>query len=374
MGHSLQGGSIQVEIWNEEKFAASRSEWQDLLLRSGADALFMSWDWQWRWWYHVGRAMKSTLVLFAGYDANRVLRGLAPFHLRKVSHRPGITGYRLESLGSTFRESTEVFTEYVDFIVDAACADTAGAALAHAVRADTRWTDLVIGNTAGDGVAVGLVRQQFQDCYVREVDHLDAHAVQLPADFSEYLKALPGGIRRKVWNQRSKIPGARLNDVGDIGSFLDSLDGFHSRRWGHPHYLGARRDFHLDFASAAAERGDLRMSHLSVDGKVISAMYDIRAGGSERNLQAGFDSTITGFSPGYLHFGFAMERACADRVPVFDFLSGKGRSRQYKQDFLTTARPLTTMHVLRSAALRWVYRGYDRFKSLTSKFSGEQDS
>lgn len=232
----------------------------------------------------------------------------------------------------------------------------------------------MIGNTFRNGSAASLVRQQHRDCYVREVDFLEAHAVEFPRNFGEYLKGLTSGVRRKVWNQRSKIPGAQFCDVGDVRAFLDSLDGFHAQRWGHPHYVGTRRDFHVDFATAAAERGELRMSQLCVDGKILSATYDIRAGGREYNLQAGFDTSTSGFSPGYLHFGFSIERACAEGVRVFDFLAGEGRNRQYKQDFLTTARSLTTFHVLRSAPLRWIYRGHDRLNTLKSKFSRKQSS
>ena len=74
----LQGGSAKIETWTEERFSASRADWQELLVRSDADPLFMSWDWQWRWWKHVGRRMGSELVLIAVLDGNSRLRALAP--------------------------------------------------------------------------------------------------------------------------------------------------------------------------------------------------------------------------------------------------------------------------------------------------------
>jgi hypothetical protein len=364
----LQGGSARTETWTEERFSASRAEWQELLGRSDADPLFMSWDWQWCWWKHVGRKLGSELVLIAVLDGESRLRALAPFHLRRVQHRAGLQAMRLESLGSTFRAPTEVFTEYVDVIVDREFIAPAVAALARHLREDTRWGDLVLGNVFSDGIAARMVREELGDSLVRDVDPLEAHAVQLPPRFDDYLKALPGSVRRKLWNQRSKIPGVVLEYTHEVADSLDWLDGFQRERWGQPHYHGIRREFHLEFASSAAQRGELFMSRLIVDDRTISATYDIRKSGREYNLQAGFDNKVSGYSPGYLHFGYSMERACADGVQVFDFLAGEGRNRQYKQDFLTTARTLTTLQVVRSTSLSLLYRGHDLLRSVGSRF------
>lgn len=367
MNGRLQGGGARVETWTEERFFASRTEWQELLGRSDADPLFMSWDWQWCWWHHVGRRLGSELVLLAVRDDASRLLALAPLHLRRVSHRAGIQGMRLESLGTTFRTSSEVFTEYVDFIVDREYVAPAVAALARHLREDPRWGDLVVGNTFTDGIAARILRDELGDCLMRDVDPLEAHAVQLPERFDDYLKALPGSVRRKLWNQRSKIPNVILEYQHDAGDFLDRLDSFHRERWGRAHYQGVRRDFHLDFASSAASRGELLMSRLIVDGNTISTSYNIRVAGREYNLQAGFDNKISGYSPGYLHFGYSMERACADGVKVFDFLAGEGRNRQYKQDFQTHSRGLTTLQVLRAKHLSLLYRGHDLLRSFSNQ-------
>jgi CelD/BcsL family acetyltransferase involved in cellulose biosynthesis len=90
-------------------------------------------------------------------------------------------------------------------------------------------------------------------------------------------------------------------------------------------------------------------------------MYNVRLGGTEYNIQSGFDATQSkGISPGYLHFGYALENACEQSIATFDFLAGKGLHRDYKRDFCTQPRPLVTLQSIRARALAWIYKEYDK--------------
>ena len=189
---------------------------------------------------------------------------------------------------------------------------------------------------------------------------MEAHVVSFPGSFAEYLKTLPGGVRRKLWNQRSKLIRPEFRAVADPVAVLDRIDAFHVQRWGEAHFTGALRSFHLAFAEKMARSGSLRMSELTTDGHVISMLYNVRIGDTEYNLQAGFDpGRVAGISPGYLHFGYSMEQACAEGVRKYDFLGGEGRHRQYKQDFLTDAQSLVSFHAVRAPHLAWLYRLHD---------------
>jgi CelD/BcsL family acetyltransferase involved in cellulose biosynthesis len=127
------------------------------------------------------------------------------------------------------------------------------------------------------------------------------------------------------------------------------------------HYVGARREFHRQFAAHMAERGALRVSELKHEGATISVVYDVRLGDTEYNLQSGFQHETRGISPGYLHFGYCIERACRDGLTRFDFLAGSGLHRDYKRDFGTVNTRIGTSQVIRSPALSWLYQQYDRY-------------
>lgn len=360
-----------VRYWSEEEFATSQAAWDGLRARSTADPLFMAWDWQWLWWKHHRDVMGGELAIVACY-AGADLVGLAPFYLHTATHRGGLRASRLEAIGSTFRDGRGVFSEYLDIIADRSRVDDVISAIAKHLLADTRWEGLVVGNTPAAGVAARMVRRHFaQGCLIREVDPLEAHVVELPTDFASYLGLVSGSMRRKLWNQRSKLIDPALVVAGpdDACGVFDQIDAFHMRRWNSPQYVGTARAFHFALAPVLLKRGALRLSTLYSAGTPIAVMYNVRLGDTEYNLQSGFDpERSTGLSPGYLHFGYCMEVACHEGVRRFDLLAGEGRFRQYKQDFNTTEVPLITLQVLRARRLRLLYRVYDMVAGGSGRF------
>ena len=352
---------VMVRTWTPEEFAASGSVWADLLSRSDADPLFMSWEWQWLWWQHHASVLNGELLLVAGYDGDSRLVGLAPFYLHRASHR-GVTAGRLESIGSSFRLSNDVFSEYLDLIVDRHYVDSFLPLLGQMLLAEARWSDLVFSNTPVNGLASRLIQEHLGDGrYVREVDPLTSFVRPLPRDFSQYVQSLDGETRRRMWNQRKRLNAPQLHKTDCVDEVLARLDKFHMPRWGRRHYVGVRGEFHRAFAAAMAAKGALHMTELHCDGQPLSAMYNVRLGDTEYNIQSGFDSlALKGLSLGYLHLGYAMELACEEGIAQFDFLAGPGMRRDYKRDFQAVHRPLMTYQAIRAKPLAWLYRGYDR--------------
>ena len=357
-------GSLQLRLWSEQEFASSQAAWQELLARSGADPLFMSWNWQWCWWEHHAAPLGAELRLLAGYAPDGQLVGLAPLQLRRADHRWPLRSTRVEILGCAWRQRTNVFSEYLDLPVDRRFEAPFLRAVAEHLLADPRWNELVLGNTRRDSLAMRMIREHFAGrCYLREADHLVAHAIDLPGSFEEYLRSLRSATRRKVVHQRRRLSKPRLEfaQPSSLSEYFTLLDAFHHRRWGVRHYTGVRGLFHMKLAQVLVEQGSLRMSLLSNDGQPLSVMYNVRIAGREYNVQSGFDDRlISGISPGYLHFGYCIERACEEGVQGFDFLAGPGQRREYKRDFATKPTQMTTVQVIRSRLLAWLYRQYDR--------------
>lgn len=358
------GEIVRIKLWTEGDFANAESSWQSLLARSGADPLFMSWVWQFCWWRHHAKTLKSKLVIFAAYSADGNLVGIAPFHLRRVRHHRFICCMRLELLGSTFRCRGNAFSEYLDFIVDHKYRLSFMGALKQALGKEVRWSDLVIANVSQHSLAAQFAREYLSDkTYVREIDKLTAHITKFPDQFSEYLKALAPAIRRKLWNHRSKLsePKIQFVDRDGIEDFLSKLSKYHVHRWGIDASEKLKSPFYLDIAQHLADRRCLRMSYLVNAGQPISAMFNVRIGDTEYNIQSGFDhNALPHASLGYLHFGFALEDASANGIRNFNFLAGRGRNRDYKQDFLTAEEGLATFQIIKAWPLAWLYRGYDR--------------
>ena len=354
--------SLSVRAWSELEFTAGRVEWLALLARSAANPLFMSWAWQWRWWQLHRAALDAELNLLAAYAPDGRLVGLAPLFRHRARHRLGLRAERLEFLGSTFRGAGHTtFSEYLDFIVERGCETAVLAAFAARLREDRLWSDLVFANTPAAGLAARLAQSEFgAECYLRRQDALTAYVLPLPERFETYLAALKPGIRRKVWNRRTRAdaPTFRWAEPAEIGGLLERIERFQAARWG-ARAAANLRPFHLGFAAAMAEEQALRLSVLCQGGEPISILYNVELDGTEYNLQSGFDPRVAALSPSYLHFGYCIEHAVGRGVRALDFLAGSGRARAYKQDFGTEEVGLLTVQVIRAPGLARLYRLYD---------------
>lgn len=350
---------FSVRLWSADEFAASRVVWDGLRQRSGADPLFMCWDWQWRWWLHHHVSLGAELCL-AGVYRNSELVGLAPFYAYRVTVRGILHPRRWQLLGTAWRDPKPAFSDYLEILVDRAHRAGVLAAVAEWIRTSP-WDELVLCCLRPGGAADELARTQLpRIARVREVDPLTGWRTSLPAHFDEFIRRLRPDVRRRVFNQRHKLRNARIcfAQEAEIPVYLDQLWTYSEDRWGggaSPEF----QSFYCDIARHALGQGQLRLSRLETDDGIVSVMFNQFVENCVYYLQSGFDPAVSrGTSPGYLHFGYAIERACADRAQYFDFLGGSGRSRDYKRDLLTENVPMVTYHAVRGALARGLYTIY----------------
>jgi hypothetical protein len=362
VAHVDAGTSLRVRAWSLEEFAASQSAWDDLLARSQADPLFMSWDWQWRWWSQHARVLQATLRLAAVYAGDRLV-GVAPFYSHSVVARRVLRSQRLELIGIAWRDAHAMFSDYLDIIAATDCRDAIVHALDGWLESQPFWDELVLCCTKPAGIAAQLVGERLRRwTYVRQVDPMKGWCAQLPSTFSDYVQRLSPEVRRKLFNQRRKLVDPRIEYVSkaEIASTMQQLWNLSAQRWGHappPEHVQA---FLREMGMRLESTGELRLSRLATAAGPLSILYNIERGGTMYYLQSAFDPALTqGLSPGYLHFGYAIEAACAEGVRQFDFLAGRGRHRDYKRDLLAEPVPVVSYHVLRRTISRALYAAYE---------------
>ena len=360
------GHGLRVRRWGEGEFAAAQDLWDELLKRSDADPLFMCWAWQWRWWAHHGPALGAELQIAAVYSEDRLV-GLAPFYRHRVVVRRLLRPWRLELIGTAWRNSEAAFSDYLDVIADRSEPERVLEALTEWLETEA-WDELALCCLRRGGAADTLATTYLPRISgVREVDPLTGWRAPLPARFDHYVQRLSPEVRRKTINQRRKLDQPRLEYAheADIDAFLDRLWGFSAARWGgrapRPEFQG----FYRDFARYAAGKGQLRLSRVETDRGSLSVMFNVRSENCLYYLQSGFDLRKSeGISPGYLHFGYALEDACKEGAQYFDFLGGSGQNRDYKRDLLTENVALVTYHVARAPVLRTFYAAYENWLGL----------
>jgi CelD/BcsL family acetyltransferase involved in cellulose biosynthesis len=362
---------FRVRRWTSEEFRAGREAWQSLLAQVDADPLFMSWDWVSAWWRHHQPALRAELCVLGVYSPDGGLVGIAPFFEHRTMHGGMLPARRLELLGNAWRNPAAVFSEYLDVLARRDVRAGVCDALAGWLRDNTAWDELALCNLRERSVAEELAGSLAGCAYVRGVESMTGWCIALPDSFEAFVARLSSNTRRKVVHQREKLVGATFERVAppQRPAALERLDRFVARRFGTPAGEAPRMQtgFHNDLVAGAMASDLVHLTEMHAGGHCVSVMLNLRVGATEYYLQSGFDPAFArGLSPGLLHLGYAIEAACRDGMSRFDFLAGRGLNRDYKQDFAAASAPLRTLHVVRSPALRALFRVVDGLRGRTS--------
>jgi len=343
--------------------------WDELARAAGLDPLFQRRDWLETWWHVHAEpfGLEPATVQAVATDGTRSCIGVLPLTARRVRHRGGLSGCRLELLGQLWRTSGGVMSEYLDGAADPLRESAAADSLVEQCLA-AEWSDIVFSIVREDAfVSREIVpRLQAAGCFVRRCDPMDAWAVDLSAGFETFAAGLKASLRRQVLGARKSLAalGAvslELARPGEEEAFFATLNRLHALRWDAPAFTGRALEFHLGIASQSNAAGEAWLSTLSVGGRQIACQYDLRRGGIQYNVHGGFDASVGhGVSPGYLHFGYAIEAACRDGLTRYDFLGGRGKHSDYKARFGGERTGLVTWQVIRSPVLKALYATYDR--------------
>jgi CelD/BcsL family acetyltransferase involved in cellulose biosynthesis len=276
----------------------------------------------------------------------------------------------VQLIGLSWREPGPLISEYLDVIAPARELEAVREACLRTLLSQVDWTEFVIGLT-GNAVLwrTALARTAPEaEPYVREVDRTVSYQADLNAGFGAYLRDLHQSTRRSLWNLRS-----RLSSYGpvcfeqlraeDIDAGFDDLNRLHRLRWQKPAFAGGRLQFHLELARRLAERGELALSRLRVDGRTVSVLYDIRKRRRQYNIKMAFDPGLSSrLSLGLLHLGYALEAAAEQQIATYDFLAGPGRTSDFKRLLAQAHHPLSCVQLLRGPMLPSLYRWRDRVR------------
>jgi CelD/BcsL family acetyltransferase involved in cellulose biosynthesis len=170
-------------------------------------------------------------------------------------------------------------------------------------------------------------------------------------DWEEYLagrsRQLRSQLGRKLRSLRKKhdVQFRRTRSSEDVAGDLGNLFKLHDARWAERPDASAFSDpavraFHLEFATAALQRGWLRLTTMEVDGAPIAALYGWLIGGRWSYYQAGFDPAWSRQSPGFLLLAETIREAIEDGASEYDMLLGE---EPFKRRFATSSRRVCTV-------------------------------
>jgi CelD/BcsL family acetyltransferase involved in cellulose biosynthesis len=360
---------LTLRRWSTADWLASEADWAQLLARSDADKLFLSWEWLTLWWECFAETLSAVAEILAFYREGDLI-GVAPLYRRRVRRGRILQVRSLQLIGSAWRDDGPAISEYLDILAVSAETGTVRHACARALLGERAWTEWVIAFTA----AARPWREVFaqtgagQGCYAREVDGLASYQADLSGGMPAYLRSLGQSTRRSVWNLRHRLArqggvSLELLSAQEIEGGFSDLNRLHRLRWRQPAFAGRQLEFHTRLARRLASREELLLSRLRVGGRVVSVLYDIRKGARQYNISMGFDPSFDGgVSLGLIHLGYSMEVAAERQVSTYDFLAGTGQHADYKSHLGQARCTVSCVQLLRGRVLPALYRWHDRLR------------
>lgn len=371
---------MRIEIWGETEWFASRDAYEDLLARSDADRLFLSWDWLTLWWQTLPRRGGEVLRVHVAYEGSTLVGALVTVTGPAVRRGFRVTSAQLA--GGRFRESRGAFSEYLDIVAVPSAKAVVRSACIRSVIEEGAASEFVVGVTREPDAwreALRLTVSPLRS-YARVADAMTSYQANLSSGFAAYLVSLSSNARRSLFNLRKKLESKGTVQYLDVPAegcrdCLDQLNELHRLRWNEPAMQGETLQLHRGLIERWAGRGRIRMSQLLLDGRVISVLYDIRVDTIQYNIQMGFDPRVDrSLSIGLLHLGYSMERAAAEGVTTYDFLAGTGRSTDYKRRIASWHCRVATVQFLCDPVLAATYRLYDWISGLSSRRARHEET
>jgi CelD/BcsL family acetyltransferase involved in cellulose biosynthesis len=302
-------------------FEALKPEWNPLLRRSPADALFLTWEFQSTWWACLGKGHELRVLTARGDDGRLV--GIAPLYVERDQTGRGT----LRLLGGL-----EV-ADYLDFII---APDQARECM------DAFFTDLC---NAGDWRALDL-RNVPAASPTREIVPALAASRHLPFtsrveevcpvimlgdSFDAYLESLDKKQRHEIRRKTRKAydeAEIRWHCVDGAQNLDEAVEGFidlHQRsKAGKDEFMtSAMGDFFRALARATYDAGWLELAFIAVNGRQAAAYFNFVYNDATLCYNSGYDPhAYAALSPGIVLLSHLIEHAIRHRRKVFDFLQG----------------------------------------------------
>jgi CelD/BcsL family acetyltransferase involved in cellulose biosynthesis len=314
-------------------------EWRSLAERRGN--AFVTPEWFLAWLRHCGQDWDPHVVVVRTSDGT--LRGLLPL----VSSKRGGRQARFCPVGDRFHPVAEARDE-----------ETVATAAAPAVAPQDRGPrSLLLENVdMGRGWWHALAKASPTALATVERAESALPFVELAGlSWDEYLagrsRQLRSQLGRKLRSLRKQhdLQFRRTLGSEEVAADLGTLFRLHDARWAERPSSSALSDpairaFHLEFATAALERGWLRLCVMEVDGVPIAALHGWLIGGRWSYYQAGFDPAWSRHSPGFLLLAETIREAIEEGASEYDMLLG---NEAFKRRFSTSSRRVHTVLLAR---------------------------
>ena len=335
------------EITNSKDFMKLAPAWNNLLSKSSADTIFLTWEWISNWW-QVYENNKELYVLTLKDNENTLI-GIAPLYIRKNKILKGFPVNEVRFLGT----GEDVSPDYLDFIIEQGReAEALDAFLKH-LELKNQWDVLNLTDMLSTSCNISFLTEAAQNgkFTIRQSDCATCPYIALPSSWEEYVSTLSANTR---YNVKRRIKNIERDftvryfvweDFEMLDDAMERLAHLHNKRWEEKecrHSFSSNEYvlFHKAVAKDFAKQGWLHLSCLELNGEIVGMLYDYRYGDNISYYQAGFDPAFHKYSPGLVLRAYVIRRAIDEGIKEVDLLKGA-----YDFKYMWTGHDRSTVNI-----------------------------
>jgi len=358
------------KVINFDEFITMKREWNTLLANSDANTLFLTWEWLNAWWAVWGDKLDLELNIIGCYNQEGKLLGLAPMYRAYGKVFKCFNTVRLGILGTSHKFEPTIRSEFQDFIVEKSEPIIIRKMMIDEIFKDNSWDELILSDVKNTSITFALFtinKYERWPFYLRVINKDSGVKVNTKGQIKEYLVKLGKNIRSTAFN-KNKILNAQycvMKEcvVDDFTTSVNILNDFHLERWGKLCFDRDSEKFH-SLVFSETEQFQSYFLKIKANNETISISYNIDYMESCHNIQLGFDSSFDKkFALGYMNLGeLISDSFIKPKILSCDMLLGSGQKTFYKERFKGDLYNVSTLQLIRSPILIYIFRLYDVFK------------
>lgn len=330
-----------TQILTTDAFYSLKNEWDELLHKSNANNIFLTWDWLFNWWKFFQKDKELNILLVR---ENGSLKAIAPL-FKSTSKIFGLK--KIQFLGSI-----GVGSDYLDFILyQNREHELLFEILSFLDKQSNSWDIVNLTDIPEQSSTPSLFNKQ-QFFVTTKSQHTICPYLKLPTKTDDSYIPLSKNMRSQINRKRRKFERdyngsfVVLEQKERLDEAIEDLirlneERFKQKNIASPFSDFLFNDFHRTIIPVFFDKGILRFCFLFAGNNPIASIYIFKYDIKYYYYQAGFDITWHKISPGMLLFDYAIRLAIEEGIKEFDFLQG---NEEYKYKWTKSARK--NLHIM----------------------------
>lgn len=316
--------SYAIENWDDLK--CLEPEWNDLLINSDANTIFLTWEWI-SSWAEIHNKSKPYIIVVR--DAADKLVGLAPLYYCRMKLLKIISLKCLCVIGDV-----ESGSDYLDFIISQhESKEITDKILMHLKKNQRNWDLLWMPRMSGWNKSVETICGVCEDIDIGYMKRaIDFSSVSLSGSFENYIAGFSRKHREQLRRQERKVLRQNITITycqteNDVALFQEDLFRLNHKRWMTLNDPGTfvrkpnEKYFYQSFIPKAFKKGWLRFYRLSDPDGVKAIQLGYIYNNVFHQIQEGFDPEFIKGAGNTLRL--EVLRKCIDNnITEYDFLGG----------------------------------------------------